>query len=145
MSGLPPIAELVPHGPPMILLDEMVEYGAGRARCAVRLRPDSPLVEDGRVRSLVAIEYMAQAVAAYAGMRSRARGEAPHLGFLLGSREVTLAVEHFRTGDALEIEVEHVFGDEQLGSFRCAVRRDGETVAEAVLSVYEHKGGAFPP
>jgi predicted hotdog family 3-hydroxylacyl-ACP dehydratase len=129
----------------MILLDEMVDFAPGRARCAVRLRPDSPFLENGRVRAVVAVEYMAQAVAAYAGMCSHQDGKPPSIGFLLGTRELTLAVDFFQAGDALAVDVEHVFGDDQLGSFRCSVRRGDEIVSEAVLNVYQHKGGGLPP
>ena len=43
-------------------------------------------VEDGQVPAWVGIEYMAQAIAAWAGCRARAAGKPPQLGFLLGSR-----------------------------------------------------------
>jgi predicted hotdog family 3-hydroxylacyl-ACP dehydratase len=130
----------------MILLDEILAFSPEGARCAVRLRPDSPLVEDGRVRALVTIEYMAQAVAAYAGMKSWLAGEPPRLGLLLGTRELKLSVQHLLAGDALTVDVEHVFGDDQIGSFRCRVVRGEETVAEATLSVYQQgSDGALPP
>jgi predicted hotdog family 3-hydroxylacyl-ACP dehydratase len=145
VTALPPIGELVPHEPPMILVDEMLDYAPGYARCVVRLRPDSLFVENGRVRALVAVEYMAQSVAAYAGMKSRRNGEPPSIGFLLGSRELTLAVDHFRAGDTLVVDVEHVFGDDQLGSFRCTVRRDEVIVAEAMVNVYQTNGGGLLP
>jgi predicted hotdog family 3-hydroxylacyl-ACP dehydratase len=146
VTALPPICELVPHAPPMILVDEMLDYAPGHARCVVRLRPDSLFVENGRVRALVAVEYMAQSVAAYAGMKSRRHGEPPSIGFLLGSRELKLAVDHFRAGDTLVVDVEHVFGDDQLGSFRCTVWRDEEIVAEAMVNVYQTNGGGpLPP
>jgi predicted hotdog family 3-hydroxylacyl-ACP dehydratase len=140
-APIPPIQELVPHAHPMILVDRMLSYAPGHAVCEVVLRPDSPFVEEGRVRALVAVEYMAQSVAAYAGMRSRQKGEKPALGFLLGSRDLKLAVDHLRAGDALRVDVEHVFGDDQLGSFKCKVERGAETVAEALLSVYQVSGG----
>jgi len=128
----------------MILLDRLVEFAPGRALCAVEIRPDSPFVDNGRLRSLVAIEYMAQAVAAYAGMLAHQAGRRPNLGFLLGTRELKLEVPELHAGDALEVEVVHQFGDSQLGSFRCAVRRGPEAVAQAVLTVYQRPGeGGF--
>jgi predicted hotdog family 3-hydroxylacyl-ACP dehydratase len=143
---LPPLAEVLPHAPPMILLDELVDFVPGRARCQVRLRPDSPLVEGGRVRALVCVEYMAQAVAAYAGLVSRAAGEAPRIGFLLGTRELQLATGFLLVGDLLAVDVEHVFGDDRIGSFRCRVSRGEEIVAQALLSVYQQAAdGALPP
>ncbi len=139
-APIPPIEQLVPHAHPMILVDRLASYEPGRGVCEVVLRPDSPFVVEGQVRALVAIEYMAQSVAAYAGMRGRARGDKPALGFLLGSRDLKLHVERLQAGDALRVEVEHVFGDDQLGSFRCQVKRGPAVVAEALLSVYQVSG-----
>lgn len=136
MNELPPIAELVPHGPPMILLDELLEWSPGRARCGVRLGPNSSFMEDGRVRAVVAIEYMAQAVAACAGMDARAQGRPHGAGFLLGTRDLELSVSHLSAGDFLEIEVEYLSGDERLVSYCCRARKGLETVAAAVLNFY---------
>lgn len=145
MTELPPIDELVPHARPMILVDRLVRWAPGHAECEVVLGPDSPFVQDGRVRALVAIEYMAQSVAAYAGMKERQRGEKPSIGLLLGTRELRLEVDHFAVGERLTVNVEHVFGDERLGSFRCRVQRGSETVAEAMLSVYQAGEGLALP
>jgi predicted hotdog family 3-hydroxylacyl-ACP dehydratase len=144
LSALPPIRALVPHAPPMLLLDELLELGPGRARCAVRLRPDSPFMEDGRVRALVSLEYMGQA-AACAGAPAHAAGGAAAGGLLLGTRELTLAVEHFRAGDELRVEAERLSGDERISSFRCRVLRGGALVAEATLSVLRAPGGGTAP
>ncbi len=134
---LPPVAELLPHAPPMILIDEVVEAAEGRIAARVTLRPASPFVEDGRVPAIVAIEYMAQTIGAYAGLRARAAGGAPKIGFLLGTRELALEVDAFAVGDELRIEALHVWGDEQIGSFRCEVLRAGRTLASALVNVYE--------
>jgi predicted hotdog family 3-hydroxylacyl-ACP dehydratase len=149
MSAFPPIAALVPHAPPMLLLDAVTLHEPGRVRCAARVRPDWPFVEDGRVEAVVALEVMAQAVAAFAGLSGRAEGQAPRLGMLLGTRALELAVPHLSVGDALTVEAQHVFSDEALGTFRCTVERAGpagpERVAEATLNVYQHDGvSPFP-
>jgi predicted hotdog family 3-hydroxylacyl-ACP dehydratase len=130
------ILDLLPHRPPMVLLDELLDCEPGRARCRVRLRPDSPFMEDGRVRAVVALEYMGQTAAACAGFASRRDGRPPAPGLLLGTRELALAVSHFEAGDELVVEAEHLADGERISSFRCAVRRGGARVAEAVLSVY---------
>lgn len=146
MTGLPPLAEVVPQRPPMILLDALLEWAPGRARCAVRLGPDSPFMEKGRVRAVVALEYMAQAAAACAGMEARQAGLEPGEGLLLGSRDLELRVGHFSAGDALEVLVEREAGDERLVSFRCRVRRGEENVAAAVLTIYlRDRGGPKAP
>lgn len=146
MTALPPIGQLVPHAPPMLLLDEVLEWAPGRVRCALSLRPDSPFMEGGRVRALVALEYMGQAAAACAGMQARQGGGGPGPGLLLGTRELSLAVEHLRAGDALVVEAELASGDEKITSFRCRVHRGEELVAQALLSVFHPgDGGEAPP
>jgi predicted hotdog family 3-hydroxylacyl-ACP dehydratase len=146
VSAYPPLAELVPHRPPMILLDELLEWAPGRARCAVRLHPGSPFMEGGRVRAVVALEYMAQAAAVCAGMEARQAGLRPASGFLVGARELELSVGHLQAGDALVVEAEHEQGDERLACFRCRVRRGEEPVAAALLNVYlREPEGAAPP
>ncbi len=134
--ALPPIANLVPHAAPMLLLDEVRAGDETRAECGVFLRDDSPFVEGGRVRSTLALEYMAQCVAAWAGLQGRLRGEAVRVGYLLGARDVSFAVDHFAVGDELRIEATKVWGDLVLGHFACAVRRGGETLASGTLNVY---------
>jgi predicted hotdog family 3-hydroxylacyl-ACP dehydratase len=137
MSALPPIAELVPHTGRMRLIDELLAFDGSRAACRVTLRPDSPFVEAGEIEGLVAIEYMAQAVAAFAGMKARSAGEPVRIGFLLGTRELVLHADRFAAGDELRLEVAHVWGEDQLGVFECTVSRGGVLVASATLNVYQ--------
>jgi predicted hotdog family 3-hydroxylacyl-ACP dehydratase len=127
----------------MVLLDDVVEHGDGRIVTRVRLHRASLFAEEGRVPALVAIEYMAQTIGAYAGMRARASGQPIQAGYLLGTRELTLAVDAFEPGDELLVEARHVFGDEQLGSFQCTVTCRGIGVATGLVNVYQ--GPEVPP
>jgi predicted hotdog family 3-hydroxylacyl-ACP dehydratase len=141
------MVELVPHRPPMLLLDEVESWDQGKTACRVILRDDSPFVEAGRVSPMVAVEYMAQCVAASAGLRGHARGEPVRVGYLVGAREIALPAEPFRVGDVLRVEASHVWGDELLGNFQCTVERAGEVVARATLNVYrgELRTGQMEP
>ena len=67
----PPIVELVPHRPPMLLLDRVLSYDGECVVCETVLEHDSPFVEQGHVPALVGIEYMAQTIAAGAGLSAR--------------------------------------------------------------------------
>ena len=137
LSPLPPPSAVLPHKAPMILIDELVAATDTTLTARVLLRDDSPLVQDGRISSLVAIEYMAQAIAAMAGLRELARGDPVKLGFLLGCRELTLAVPELRSGDVLTVEVEETWRTVELGHYQCSVSRDGRSIASGVLSVYQ--------
>lgn len=141
MSALPPIADVLPHRGPAILLDEVTAYEGERVTCRVTLREGAAYARDGRLPAVLAIEYMAQTIGAWVGLRARARGEPVRIGFLLGTRELRLHVDSFAPGDVLDIDAEHVWGDLALGSFRCVVRRSGpgssEVVAEATINAFQ--------
>ena len=136
MIAFPAIAEVLPHSAPMILLDEIVAYGGASIRCRAAIRSDSTFVSAGRVRAIVSLEYMAQAVAAFAGMRGRTTGALPRIGYVISARQMTLGVEQFEIGDELLVDAEEAWGDERMSSFRCKVNRDGRCIAKASLSFY---------
>ena len=133
----PSLHELLPHRPPMLLLDEVVAFDGETVTCAVVIRPDALFVEHGRVPAWVALEYCAQCVAAFAGLRARAHGAAPALGLLVAARDLTLETDAFASGDALLVDARLVFGELRVGRFECQVRRAGAVVAKASLSVYQ--------
>jgi predicted hotdog family 3-hydroxylacyl-ACP dehydratase len=128
--------EVLPHEPPMVLLDEVLFWEDKTARCRLRLREDTPLVDGGRVRSAAALEYMAQCVGVCTALRSLARNEPVRMGYLVGARVMSLEVDYFRVGDELVVEATEDYDGGELGFYACTVRRDGALVASATLSVY---------
>lgn len=140
-SPLPHPSSVLPHQAPMILIDELLSATETTLTARVLLRDDSPFVQDGRVSSLIAVEYMAQSIAAMAGLRRWGRGEEVKLGFLLGCRELAIEIPELRTGDDLTVEVRETWTTEELGHFQCSVTRGAQLVAAGVLSVYQ---GALP-
>lgn len=142
--SFPPPSQLLPHTPPMILVDEVVERDGPHVACRLVLRPDSPFVEDGKVPALLALEYMAQAVGVFVGLRDLDRGQPIRIGFLLGTRELSLAIDHFEVGDELVASADHLFGEDMLGSFRCTVARQGQVVASAVVNAFRSPDEEVP-
>jgi predicted hotdog family 3-hydroxylacyl-ACP dehydratase len=137
-----PIAELVPHGGRMRLLDRVLEGDADSLLAEVTLREDSLFFADGGVGGWVGIEFMAQAVAAWAGWHARLRGETPKVGFLLGTRRYECSRPVFKLGECLRIEVDCKFSaDNGLGQFDCTITIGTETVATAALTVFEPPAG----
>jgi predicted hotdog family 3-hydroxylacyl-ACP dehydratase len=134
---LPPVGDVVPHKPPMLLLDRVVSFATDAVTCQVTIAAGSPFVEDGRVPAVIGIEYMAQCVAAFAGLTARAEGRPPRIGFLLGCRELVLQTDAFTVGDTLTVEARRTWGDNDLGNFACLVQRNGQTVASGTLNVYQ--------
>lgn len=121
--SFPPIASLVPQSGPMCLLDRVLEHEPHRTVCVVDPARSAALARpDGLVPAYVGLEYMAQCIAAHGGLVARSRGEPPRAGLFLGARRVSFAVEAFRGGRALWVEVCHHRGEHGLVAFDCALR-----------------------
>ncbi len=133
--NFPPVSELVPHAGPMVLLDQIVDAAADRLVARATVAAGRPFVEEHGLPALVTLEYMAQAVAAFAGLQGREAGEPVRLGFLLGCRDLQLTCDYVPIGAELIVSSQRTWGDAQLGSFACSVLNGGVLVAEAVLNV----------
>lgn len=135
---LPDIRTLVPHAGRMALLDRVVSAGAEDLCAEVRIREDSLFCFDGAVGSWVGLEYMAQAIGAYAGYTARLRGEPLKLGYLLGTRCYECLRPSFPVGTLLRIHVKRLLQSASgLASFECRIEDDTGQIASANLSVFQ--------
>ena len=142
MSALPPVSAVVPHKPPMILIDELLEYvPLSSLSSLVRLTDRSQFVEAGRAPAVITLEYMAQTIAAYAGLTERAKGLPAQKGFIIACREMVLEVDDLAAGDELLVEIKEAWSHDALGHFDCKVSRAGEPISRASLSVYQGEIG----
>ena len=130
----PPVAKLVPHEAPMILVDELVEWCPSAALVRARIRDGGPFVHEGQVPGTILLEYMAQAIAVADGMTGRMTGRSD-IGLLLGTRELSLEVDAVAVGDTLELRVEQEFADQKLARYACEVQREGQRIAAATINV----------
>ena len=127
---------VVPHSARMSLLDTVVRADENSLTAEARVREDSPFARDGVVGAWVGIEYMAQAIAAFEGCRARDRGDAPKVGFLIGSRHYACSVPGFAVGSLLRIEIVRQYEEGGLGLFDGKITGDNIS-ADASLSVYQ--------
>jgi predicted hotdog family 3-hydroxylacyl-ACP dehydratase len=130
-----PLESFMPHRAPMLLLDEVIERDASSIVCRARVDGGSPFVCEGSMPAVVLLEHMAQATAAWLGLRALERGDPIVAGMLAGARRLELDVDVLEVGDELEVRAEHVWGEDGLASFSCEVRRGGVRVAAASVSV----------
>lgn len=133
--------ELLPHRPPMVLLDEVESFDAAERRLVARVSigEGQMFLSDGAVPNWVAVEYMAQAAAALAGCWDRTirPGCPPRPGLLLGTRRLTLGVDAFPVGGTYFVTAINEFSDDEAASFSCSMADDsGRVVASAVLNAY---------
>ena len=102
-------AELLPHKPPMLLLTSSGTADGERvtARCTVGEQCRLFQLPDGRYGTWMLIELMAQTVGIYAGLKNRATGSAPRIGFLLGTRKFNVHTQHLAEGDVIGLSDLH--------------------------------------
>jgi predicted hotdog family 3-hydroxylacyl-ACP dehydratase len=131
------VAELVPHSGKMSLLTSIVDYGEDWLQAEVLISPDSMFADDHGVPAWIGLEYMAQTVAAYAGLQERLNGGIPKIGFLLGSRKYICNADHFSTGQTLLLKVRPEMQIENgLDVFNCELKGQG-VAASANVNVFQ--------
>ncbi len=131
------VEDLVMHRGSMNLLDSIVAYGDDWLSAKVEIKDDSMFADERGVPSWIGMEYLAQAIGAYEGVKRRLQGTAPRLGFLVGSRRYTCSTDYFKTGQVLTLRVEHEMQSENgLGVFRCKLTGD-DVEASANLNVFQ--------
>lgn len=130
------VAALIPHSGVMVLLDHIIDYDTDVLTAELVVRDDGLLGGDESVPAWVGIEYMAQTVAAYAGVMAKQANEPVRLGFLLGARRYNSNVATFKVGSRLTVRVEKILQDDSLGVFDCRIQGEGVDVA-ANLNVYQ--------
>jgi predicted hotdog family 3-hydroxylacyl-ACP dehydratase len=137
------IAEFLYHRAPMIFLDEIIDSGPDYLVAGVHIRQGIPFFEELRgVPAWIGLEYMAQAVAAFAGVRARADNKPVALGMLIGCRQYSSKIPSFVPGTRIEVRIRELASVENsLGSFDCALTTP-DRIAEGRIAVY---GGERKP
>jgi predicted hotdog family 3-hydroxylacyl-ACP dehydratase len=132
-----PAIHLVPHRPPMLLLDTVQEAGEERCTCLARVDPRAWYADaEGAMPGWFGLELMAQAIAAFSGRRHQ--GRAPKIGYLLGTRQYVCERASFPAGALLEVSIQVDYADAAgLSAFACELRCDGVPAAHAILKVFE--------
>lgn len=134
-----PVEELVSHRGNMLMVESVLAWDEESASVLVNPASSALFVQrDGTVPAWVALEYMAQAIAVYAGKAARTKGEPIKLGFLLGTRKFSSRVDGFCPQDQLIVNVRKLLHDEHnLVLFSCHLLLDGEEVATAEIKAIQ--------
>jgi predicted hotdog family 3-hydroxylacyl-ACP dehydratase len=135
-----PIEFVVPHEHPMILIDQLLQYDHSKAICQVSINEKSNFYSQKlkSVPSYVAIEYMAQSIAAFANANNKDQGLSVAIGFLVSSRKFKLMQPAFNLGDKLIITVEQLYIEESgLAAFDCIAELNDSVVATAKINIFQ--------
>lgn len=134
----PLMGDLLPHAPPMVLLDEVIDWSADSVTTGLTIRPDTPFFVTGQgIACHVGIEYMAQTCGAFAGLEARLAGRPVRLGFLLGTRHYHASAAWLAEGWRITVTATAVFREGPMGVFDCRIRHGDQEVAVARLTLYQ--------
>ncbi|MDR2207510.1 MAG: hypothetical protein LBE22_00825 [Azoarcus sp.] len=138
MSYLP-IADYLPHRPPMLLLDRVVDVTESHVVCEVAIQVDSPFCSGAAVPGWVGVEYMAQTIGVLVGWRARKEQQPVKIGFLVGTRHYRSHVPQFRVGDVLRVTADaEQMGNDGPAMMHCVLHDAvGTLLAEASLLTFQ--------
>lgn len=139
MTNFPPVTELLPHAPPMIVVDDLSNAGDEWVESTTCVRPEHPLFdtyEDG-LPGWALIELMAQTIALHAGFLGRQNAQEPRIGYLLGTRRFELQRTVCQAGERIRIHAKREFHDpEGVSAYQCTAFENDDIIATAKLNVY---------
>lgn len=134
------IEHVVPHAHPMILIDELLEYDDSKALCQLTITESSNFYNSDTqsVPNYVAIEYMAQSIAAFANANEKDKGGEVSIGFLVSSRKLKVLVKEFSLASTLLVTVEQLYSEENgLSAFDCKIEQADQIVVEAKINIFQ--------
>jgi predicted hotdog family 3-hydroxylacyl-ACP dehydratase len=133
------VEELLPHSGDMVLIDQMVDYGDDYGVSRVTVKPDDKFFEEAinGIHSTIGLEWMAQTIAAIAGIEALSNHRPVQVGFLLGSRKYEPSKSIFSLGEEYIIHVKQLYREENgLGAFQCTIHEGDNLIADAKLNVF---------
>jgi predicted hotdog family 3-hydroxylacyl-ACP dehydratase len=131
----PPIDDLVPHAPPMRVVEQLMDWAPGRATCTMVVRPHNLFAEGSKVPAVATLEFLAQTVAACLGHEAFTNGGTVRVGMIVGVRQMELFVPHIHVGDSLTLIVERVRGTDEISTFSGEARVGDSIVSKANMTL----------
>ena len=133
------LEEYLPHRAGMKLIERVVQADGAEAVTESVVTPHWPLVTDGHVLTLVAVELAAQSASICVGMRAKQRD--PQLdggrGWLVGIKEARFATQAIPVGTCITTRVTIEFSYENYTGINSVVEANGQWIADVQLQVMQ--------
>lgn len=126
---------LIPHRPPMVLIDEVTEYGAERIRARRVVRAGEPFVGPDGLEDAALLEVIAQTIAAGDAMYAQSKGGRVVRGYLTGLTGVTLQ-GRAAVGEQVEVTGDCLKRMDGMGLFDAVARAGGRLLARGRFKLY---------
>lgn len=141
MSTDYPIESLIPHRDNMSLIDKLLDWGDDWCQTQVNVSDSHLFIDNDYLPAYVCIEYMAQTIAALAGLRAQSNDESFNVGLLLGTRAYHCNVAKIHASTQLKVYAKELFKEENgLAVFSCSVIGPNIEIT-ANLNVYQPENG----
>ena len=124
----PPVAGLLPHRAPMLLLTKVSEHSREAIVCIGAIPPGYPIAANAEVPAIIGVELAAQAAGAHEALRRRAGSDGTTQqvsGFLVAIRSCRFFVPSLPIDKPLKATVRLVGNAGQLTIYDATVSRDG--------------------
>ncbi len=132
------LPELLPHAAPMLLLDAVLDFSEQHAVAQLLIQPQTLFYRNPQgVPAYIGIEYMAQTIALWSGIRRRQHGQLPGIGFLLGTRKYETHTAFFASGSMLTVRAEQRYLLDGMSVFACEISANDALLASANINAYE--------
>ncbi len=127
--------KLIPHRPPMLLVDEVLQWGPEHIEARRTVREGDPFVENGELSDAALIECLAQSIAAGDAQHAREKGGRVIKGFLTGLTNLKF-FSRAKVGETIELEADCQRRMEGMGLFKAVARVGTRVLAEGTFKLY---------
>jgi predicted hotdog family 3-hydroxylacyl-ACP dehydratase len=135
------LLSIIPHRGRMLLLSKVNEYDLEEES----IEAEYHITEDclfydpamAGVPAWVGFEFIAQAVSAYMGIKTRARGEPIKIGFVLSVSQMQMDISFFKTGCVIVIKAKEFECMDSMYIYKGEIFIEGIKVLEGKLTVME--------
>ena len=135
-------AQLVPHKPPMLMIDRLLEVRERASSSEMTVLQEMVFVgKDGKLDEASYPEIMSQAIAAQEGFRKLGSRDPQQEGFLLGIKNIVITGSA-KVGDVLRISMFKVAKYGDFGIIQGEVTKGDAVIARGELKVWQSDGKA---
>lgn len=133
------IEDLLPHRGSMLLIEEVLEVDAVRARTLSTVRLNWPLTDERGAESLICVELAAQTAGVCNGWdRIQTQGlDSDQMGWLVAVKRADFFIDHLPLGGKVEARAENTLVFDKLREVASQLYQDGQLIASVVLQLYQ--------
>ena len=127
--------QLIPHRPPMVLIDTVTEYGPVRICARRTVREGEPFVGPDGLEDAALLEVIAQTIAAGDALYARSKNGKVLRGYLTGLTGVKI---HRRAalGETIDVQADCLKRMDGMGLFDARAEVAGEPIAEGRFKLF---------